>query len=88
VADEKHCDWQGKRVYLALTAAQGCILGVSLSGRGGQDGLTEAYGVFQHEADHHAPDYVPETTNVWDATDPPGKHYSLASSGFCAFSMR
>jgi hypothetical protein len=70
VADEKHCDWQGNRVYLAVTAAQGCILGASLSASAGQDELTRAYGVFQQEAAHHAPDYAPETvtTDGWDAT--------------------
>jgi len=70
VADEKHCDWIGNRVYLAVTAAQGCILGASLSASVGQDGLTEAYGAFQQEAAHHAPDYAPKTvtTDGWDAT--------------------
>lgn len=70
VADEKHCDWQGQRVYLAVTAAQGCVLGASLSASAGQDGLTKAYRVFQQEATHHAPDYAPETvtTDGWDAT--------------------
>jgi hypothetical protein len=70
VADEKHCDWKGNRAYLAVTAAQGCILGASLSANASQDGLTDAYGVFQQEATHHAPNYTPETvtTDGWDAT--------------------
>lgn len=53
-----------------MTAAQGCILGASLSASAGQDELTRAYGVFQQEAAHHAPDYAPETvtTDGWDAT--------------------
>jgi hypothetical protein len=70
VADEKHCDWQGKRVYLAVTAAQGCLLGSALSPSAGHDALADAYGVFQQEACAHAPDYVPETvtTDGWEAT--------------------
>jgi hypothetical protein len=57
-------------VYLAVTAAQGCVLGASLSASAGQEGLTQAYGVFQQEAAHHAPDYAPETvtTDGWEAT--------------------
>lgn len=45
-------------------------LGTSLSASAGQDGLTQAYGVFQQEATHHAPAYAPETvtTDGWDAT--------------------
>lgn len=53
-----------------MTAAQGCVLGASLSANAGQDGLTAAYGVFQQEVAHHAPDYAPETvtTDGWEAT--------------------
>jgi hypothetical protein len=46
------------------------VLGASLSSSAGQDELSRAYGVFQQEAAHHAPDYAPETvtTDGWDAT--------------------
>jgi predicted transposase YbfD/YdcC len=45
-------------------------LGATLSASAGQEGLTQAYGVFQQEAAHHVPDYAPETitTDGWDAT--------------------
>jgi hypothetical protein len=70
VADEKHCDWRGQRVYLAVTAAQGCLFGSALSESVSHEGLSAAYGVFQQEAQAHAPDYAPETvtTDGWDAT--------------------
>ncbi len=50
-----------------MTAAQGCILGASLSTSAGQEELTQAYGVLTA---HHAPDYAPKTvtTDGWDAT--------------------
>lgn len=53
-----------------MTAAQGCILGASLSASAGQAELTQAYGEFQQEAAHQAPDYAPETvtTDGWNAT--------------------
>ena len=70
MADEKHCDWKGERVYLAMTAAQGCVLGSRLSLSPSHEGLNNAYGVFQQESHDHAPDYLPETvtTDGWDAT--------------------
>jgi len=70
VADEKHCDWQGEKIYLAMTAANGCVFGSSLSLSSGHEGLTKAYGVFQQESTHHAPNYAPETvtTDGWEAT--------------------
>lgn len=70
MADEKHCDWQGQRVYLAMTAARGCILGSALSADAGHDGLGDAYGVFEQEAHDHAPSYAPKTvtTDGWEAT--------------------
>jgi hypothetical protein len=70
VADEKHCDWKGQRVYLAVTAAKGCLFGNSLSTNAGHEGLATAYGVFQQEVHDHAPDYAPKTvtTDGWEAT--------------------
>lgn len=70
MADEKHCDWKGQRVYWAVTAAKGCLFGNSLSTHAGHEGLATAYGVFQQEIHDHAPDYVPKTvtTDGWDAT--------------------
>lgn len=70
MADEKHCDWQGQRVYLAVTAAAGCVLGSSLSPSAGQEDLQTAYRVFEQEVPHQAPDYAPQTvtSDGWDAT--------------------
>ena len=70
MADEKHGNWQGERIYLAVTAAAGCILGNSLSPSAGPEDLQAAYGVFEQEMFDHAPEYVPETvtTDGWEAT--------------------
>jgi hypothetical protein len=50
VADEKHSWWLGERIYIAVTAAKECFLGVSLAIDAGTDALTQAYGVFHAEA--------------------------------------
>jgi ribulose kinase len=50
VADEKHSWWLGQRIYIAVTAAKGCFLGVSLAMNAGAEALTQAYGVFHAEA--------------------------------------
>lgn len=70
MSDEKHGRWRKSRVYLAVTAAQGCLLGNHLSRSAGHEGLTQAYGVFRQEAHAHAPDYVPKTVTIdgWEAT--------------------
>ncbi len=70
MADEKHCDWKRNRVYLAVTAAAGCVLGSSLSRSAGHKDLKAAYGVFKQEVADCAPSYTPETvtTDGWDAT--------------------
>lgn len=53
-----------------MTASKGCILGSALSTSAGQEGLQEAYGVFQQESQAHCPEYRPTTvtTDGWDAT--------------------
>lgn len=60
----------GERVYITVTAAQNCFLGVALSASAGVDDLTAGYGEFAREAQAQASDYQPETVNVdgWDAT--------------------
>jgi hypothetical protein len=70
LADEKHSHFNGEKAYIATTAAEGCILGASMSLTADADGLTEAYGVFQEEVFHVNPDYAPETINMdgWKAT--------------------
>jgi hypothetical protein len=70
VADEKHSWWLGERIYIAVTAAKECFLGVSLAIDAGTDALTQAYGVFHAEALALNPDYCPKTVNTdgWEAT--------------------
>jgi hypothetical protein len=70
VADEKHTWLNGEKVYVASTAAQGCILGASLSESAGTDDLTRAYGEFKAEAQQLHPTYGPVTVNTdgWAAS--------------------
>jgi hypothetical protein len=70
VVDEKHSWHLGSRVYLATTAAQGCILGLELSEGADAQSLTQAYGVFASEALAHHPNYRPESVNLdgWEPT--------------------
>ena len=70
VADEKHTWLQGEKVYLATTAAQGCILGASVAPGAGAAELTAAYGEFAAEAQRMEPDYAPQSVccDGWEAT--------------------
>ncbi len=70
VADEKHSWWWGERVYIAVTAAVGCFLGVSVTQRADAEALEEAYGEFQLEAQQSNPEYYPQSVNTdgWEAT--------------------
>jgi len=70
VADEKHSWWLGQRIYIAVTAAKECFLGVSMATDAGATALTQAYGVFHKEAKALNPEYSPKTVNTdgWDGT--------------------
>ncbi len=70
LADEKHTRFNGEKAYLATTVAEDCVLGVSISLKADEKGLTEAYGHFQQEAKHLKADYEPKTVNIdgWAAT--------------------
>ena len=70
VADEKHSWLKGKRVYIATTAGQDCILGASVAQSASQPDLTQAYGIFAGEAQTVEVDYTPQTVNTdgWHAT--------------------
>lgn len=70
VADEHHADWCGQKGYVAMTAGNGCILGMALSESASEEHLTEAYGQFAREARNVDPDYQPKTVNTdgWFAT--------------------
>jgi hypothetical protein len=69
VADEKHSRWLGKRIYIGVTAAKECFLGVGIAHSADETGLTQAYGEFQQEALALNPQYCPDTVNTdgWDA---------------------
>ena len=70
MSDEKHSRLNGENVYIAITIAEDCVLGTSVSLTADTEGLIEAYGHFQREARHLDPDYQPETVNIdgWAAT--------------------
>jgi hypothetical protein len=69
-ADEKHTKYKGQKAYLAVTAAEGCILGSELCNGAGHEELKAGYGVFAGEVAYHLPDDEPETVTLdgWDAT--------------------
>ena len=70
LADEKHTRWYGKRVYLATTVAEGCILGAALSETANEKDLTFAYAEFMFESQEIDPNYQPISVNTdgWSAT--------------------
>ena len=70
MADAKHSWLKGKRVYIATTAAQDCILGASVAPSASQGDLEKASGVFASEAQVVDADYAPQTVNTdgWQAT--------------------
>jgi hypothetical protein len=70
VADEKHTWLTGNRIYVATTAARGCVLGASVATSADEESLEYAYGVFKEEALDIAPEYTPETvcTDGWIPT--------------------
>ena len=70
VADEKHTSLKGQRIYAALTAGEGCLLGASVCQSAGEHALTQGYGKFADEAKNVDPDYQADTTNTdgWQAT--------------------
>jgi hypothetical protein len=70
VVDEKHTWLNGEKVYLATTAAQGCLLGVSVAPSASAEDLTVAYGEFAREAQRIDPDYAPQSVccDGWEAT--------------------
>ncbi len=57
-------------MYVATTAAAGCLLGMGVSDTADAVGLTQAYGEFQREAMTLNPDYTPESVNTdgWEST--------------------
>ena len=70
LADEKHTRHDRKKVYVATTVANECILGSELVSHANSEELTQGYAVFKQEAHNIMPDYTPETvtTDGWEAT--------------------
>lgn len=68
--DEKHTWWWGERIYVAVTAAAGCFLGVGVAASADAVALSEAYGEFRQEATQLNPDYSPKSVNTdgWEGT--------------------
>jgi hypothetical protein len=69
-ADEHHARLRGQDVYVAVTAGDGCLLGMAVSPTAGEVDLTTAYGRFRDEAVAVSATYTPETVNTdgWKAT--------------------
>jgi hypothetical protein len=70
LADEHHQTRDGVKNYIATTVGEGCCLGAALAPTANADDLTDAYAVFQREAQDVQPDYRPRTVSVdgWSAT--------------------
>jgi hypothetical protein len=70
VADEYHTTVQGTKVYTAVTAGAGVVLGVSVTRHPDKEGLRQAYGDFHDEARNVEENYAPRTVNTdgWEAT--------------------
>jgi len=69
-ADEHHGDWAGAKGFLAVTAAEGCVLGLALTPAADDEHLRAAYADVAREARDVNPDYAPQTVNTdgWAAT--------------------
>lgn len=69
-ADEKHTKLLGKKVYVATTVGNECILGAEIAKDAGEEALTGAYKVFKDECQCLKPTYSPETVNTdgWKST--------------------
>jgi hypothetical protein len=70
LADEHHQTRDGKKVYIATTVGDGCVLGAEPAEAAGADELEVASGVFKDEARDRTPEYAPETvsTDGWKGT--------------------
>jgi hypothetical protein len=75
VVDEQHTWLEGEKVYLATTAACGCVLGARVTEHASAQAQEQAYGVFAAEPRAVAADYSPKTVcaDGWDATTSVGE---------------
>ncbi len=69
-ADEKHSRLGGKKIFIATTVAEGCILGCSPAEAADTGKLTNAYREFREEVPEVNPEYSPVTVNTdgWEPT--------------------
>jgi hypothetical protein len=69
-ADEHQAKWNGEKGLLAMTAGDGCILGLELASSANDAELTNAYQAFADETREIDPDYTPATVNTdgWPST--------------------
>lgn len=69
-ADEHQAEWNGKKGILAMTAGDGCILGLELASGANDADLTSAYETFAEETKGVDRDYAPATVNTdgWTST--------------------
>ena len=70
VSDEKISFFNGQELYIAMTSAQECVLGISASLKEDEAGLTAAYGNFATEVRQLDPHFEPKSVVVdgWAAT--------------------
>jgi hypothetical protein len=70
LADEHHQSREGKKLYIATTVGDGCLLGAEPAEAAGADDLEAAYGVFKAEACDVTARYTPRTvsTDGWKGT--------------------
>jgi len=68
VADEKVTNFNGDKICIAETVAEGCVLGAAVCKGNETTQLTEGYGIFAVEAKNVNPKYEPETVNTDGST--------------------
>ena len=70
LADEKHSQWKGQKVYLPTVAANGCLLGIDIVENSDSDSLIKGYSTFANEAKNLDPNDSPGSVNLdgWPAT--------------------
>ena len=68
--DEKHGKYFKKKVYIATTVSNHCLLGAAMCTGAGEKELTRGYREFTDELAEVAPDFTPTTVNCdgWKAT--------------------
>src|SRR5512135_802160 len=64
LADEHHQSRDGKKLYIATTVGDGCLLGAEPAEAAGADDLSAAYGVFKAEARDLTSGYAPRTVST------------------------